>query len=113
MATGEETFIYGDGSQARDFVHVSDVARAMLAAGGRAGGVYNVGTAVATSIVDLHSRCARVSGYEREPTFAPPRRGELQRSVLDRTRAERQLGWRPEVPLGEGLQATWEWITQR
>jgi UDP-glucose 4-epimerase len=113
MAAGEETFIYGDGRQVRDFVHAGDVARAMLAAAGRNGGVYNVGTGVATPIFDLHALCTRVTGYQREPTFAPPRRGDLQRSVLDPTLAERHFGWRPDVPLEEGVQATWEWVIAR
>ena len=80
-----------------------DVARATLAAAGQDGGVFNVGTGSETSVVELLRglpRAWRASALEAE--HAPARLGELQRSVLDVSRAERELGWRPEVPLEEG-----------
>jgi UDP-glucose 4-epimerase len=109
MAAGEETTVFGDGGQTRDFVYVDDVVRALLIAPGR-GAVYNIGSGVETSVRELHERCRAVSGDERAPREAPPREGDLQRSVLDVSRAERELGWRQEVSLGEGLRRTWEWI---
>jgi UDP-glucose 4-epimerase len=108
MGAGEETLVYGDGLQSRDFVHVGDVARALLAAAGAKAGVYNIGTGVDTKIVDLHALCRRATGTEGEPTFAEPRPGEILRSVLDPSAAERELGWRAEVDLEEGLRKTWE-----
>jgi UDP-glucose 4-epimerase len=110
MARGEETEIYGDGLQARDFVEVSDVVGAMLAAVGQPAGVFNVGTGIATSVAELHARCRRVSRADGEPRFAEARPGELRRSVLDPTRAERELGWRPQVALEDGLKTTWSWL---
>ena len=108
MGAGEETVVFGDGLQSRDFVHVGDVARALLAAAGAKPGVYNIGTGVDTRIVDLHALCRRATGTEGEPTFADPRPGEILRSVLDPSAAERELGWRAEVDLEEGLRKTWE-----
>ncbi len=108
MAAGQETLVYGDGLQTRDFVHVEDVARAMVAAVGAAPGVYNVGTGVDTTIVDLHGMCRRASETTGEPAFADPRPGEIRRSVLDPAAAERELGWRAETPLEHGLRMTWE-----
>ena len=108
MGAGEETIVYGDGLQSRDFVHVGDVARALLAAVGATPGVYNIGTGVDTRIVDLHALCRRATGTEGDPTFADPRPGEILRSVLDPSAAERELGWRAEVGLEEGLRKTWE-----
>ena len=93
MAAGEETVVFGDGLQSRDFVHVGDVARALLAAVGATPGVYNVGTGVDTTIVDLHALCRRATGTTGEPTFADPRPGEIRRSVLDPSAAEGALGW--------------------
>jgi UDP-glucose 4-epimerase len=112
MAAGEETTIYGDGRQTRDFVHVADVVRALLLAPGKAG-VFNVGSGVETSVLELHKRCRAVTGDGREPTFAPAREGDVLRSVLDVSLAERELGWRPEVSLDEGLRRTWEWVQSR
>ena len=108
MASGEETVVYGDGGQSRDFVHVGDVAQALLAAVGAARGVYNIGTGVATTIVDLHALCRRASGTEGEPAFADARPGEIRRSVLDPAAAAEALGWRAATELEEGLRATWE-----
>jgi UDP-glucose 4-epimerase len=109
MAAGAETRIYGDGRQSRDFVHVDDVVRALLAAVGR-GGAFNVGSGVETSVLELHQQCSSVAGDERGPSFGPPREGDVVRSVLDVSRIERELGWRPEVALEDGLRRTWDWV---
>ena len=74
------------------------------------GGVFNVGTGVETSVVELYDAIQRGGGVEREPEFAAARLGELQRSVLDSSLAARELGWRPERSLDDGLAATWSWV---
>jgi UDP-glucose 4-epimerase len=103
--------IFGDGSQTRDYVYARDVARAVLAALGQAGGVFNVGTGVETSVLELYDTVQAVAEVGREPAFESPRLGELQRSVLDVSRAGRELGWHPEHSLVQGLSATWDWLT--
>jgi UDP-glucose 4-epimerase len=102
--------IFGDGSQTRDYVFVGDVARASLAASEREGGVYNVGTGRETSVVELLELCQRIAGTSVEPTFMPARPGEIQRSVLDISRAVDELGWRPEHSLEDGLRETYEFF---
>jgi UDP-glucose 4-epimerase len=112
LLTGDGTpKIFGDGRQTRDYVFVGDVVDATLAALDHPGGVLNVGTGVETSVLELYEAISRVSGVEREPEQAPARLGELQRSVLDPGRAERELGWRPRHSLDDGLRATWEWMS--
>ena len=103
--------IFGDGTQTRDYVYVGDVVAATVAAAEHAGGVLNVGMGVETSVVELYDRIQRVAGVEREPQFAEPRPGELQRSVLDASLAKRELGWEPQHSLDEGLAETWAWIS--
>jgi UDP-glucose 4-epimerase len=113
LARDEETLVFGDGEQSRDFVYVRDVAAAVLAALGRDGGAYNVGTGVETTVNELHALCRKVSGRTREPQHVEPRLGDVRRSVLDVSRAERELGWRPAVSLEDGLRETWHWtVTQ-
>ena len=107
LAAGEPPRIFGDGSQTRDYVYAGDVASAALMAAGKAG-VFNIGTGIETSVLELYELCRRVAGSELEAEHADARLGELQRSVLDVTRADRELGWRPEVGLEEGLRLTWE-----
>ena len=111
LAAGEAPRIFGDGSQTRDYVYAGDVARATLAAAGQDGGVFNVGTGMETSVVELYALCRAAAGSTIDPEEAPARLGELQRSVLDVSLAARTLGWQPQVTLGEGLRLTWESIS--
>jgi UDP-glucose 4-epimerase len=107
IASGERPRIFGDGSQTRDYVYVADVVAATLAALDQAGGVFNVGTGTEASVVELFEACRRVSGADVEPEFASARLGELQRSVLDVSRAAETLSWAPRRSLDEGLAETW------
>ena len=109
---GDETVIFGDGLQTRDFVYVGDVVDALLAASGHAGDVFNVGTGEETTVLELHRLCAKVAGADAEPRFEPARLGDARRSVLDVSHAAEDLGWRPQVTLEEGLRRTWDWLTQ-
>src|SRR6266404_2207204 len=83
MARGEDTLIFGDGLQTRDFVYVGDVVGALLAAAGHDGGTFNIGTGEETTVLELHRLCAEVSGSKAEPAFEPARLGDARRSVLD------------------------------
>ncbi len=112
LAAGEETTIFGDGEQRRDFIYVGDVVRGVLAAIGHAGGVYNIGTGVETSINELHAVCRRVTGVNRAPAYAEARPGDVRRSVTDPALAERELDWRAEQSLEDGLRLTWKTLQE-
>jgi len=112
FARGDETVIFGDGGQTRDFVFVGDVVDAALAVVGHAGDTFNVGTGEETSVLELHRLCAKVAGVDAEPRLEPARLGDARRSVLDVSHAAEELGWRPQVSLEDGLRRTWEWLTQ-
>jgi UDP-glucose 4-epimerase len=107
LLAGEPLTLYGEGRPTRDYVHVADVVRAFLAATGRTG-TYNVGTGVATPTADVLAALQAAAGTAAEPRLAPLRPGELQDSQLDASLAARELGWRAETPLAEGLAATLE-----
>jgi UDP-glucose 4-epimerase len=108
MRDGQGTEIFGDGSQTRDFVYVGDVVAGLLAAAAApGGGIYNVGSGVATSIRELHRLCAETTGAGSEPQFAPDRPGDLRHSVIDSSRAARELRWQAETTLAVGLATTW------
>jgi UDP-glucose 4-epimerase len=106
LARGEETLIFGDGLQTRDFVYVGDVVGALLAAAGRDGGTFNIGTGQETTVLELYRLCAKAVGSKAEPRFEPARLGDARRSVLDVSTAAAELGWRAETPLAEGLRRT-------
>jgi UDP-glucose 4-epimerase len=111
MARGEETVIFGDGLQVRDFIYVGDVVDALLAAAGHPGGIFNVGTGIETTVLELHRACAEVAGVPSEPTFEPARLGDLRRSALDVSRAASELGFTARFSLADGLTRTWGWTT--
>jgi UDP-glucose 4-epimerase len=109
LAGGEQTLVFGDGEQSRDFVYVGDVVAALLAgAEAEGGGTFNIGTGTETTVNDLHRLCAQTVGVDAEPRYVAARPGDARRSVLDATRAERELGWRAQTPLAEGLRLTWD-----
>jgi UDP-glucose 4-epimerase len=112
MLSGRPCTIYGDGSQTRDFVYVDDVVGAFASAAGEAGrgDLINVSSSVELSVNELHSALAELSGSSLEPVYAPPRPGELNRIVVDSSKAARVLGWRPTVPLQEGLERTLDYF---
>lgn len=108
LADGVVPTIDWDGEQTRDFVYVGDCARAnLLALEGGVGQAYNVGTGVGTSINALHRHLSAVVGQDQEPRRGPRRPGDVRHSYLDCAKIERDLGWRPQVKLREGLERTW------
>ncbi len=102
LLDGKKPRVFGDGLQTRDYVYVGDVVRAMLAAeAGAPGETVNIGAGVEVSVLDLIAGL----GYEGEVEFLDARQGELQRSVLDVSKAARLYGWRAETSLRDGLEA--------
>jgi UDP-glucose 4-epimerase len=108
LLSGEQVVINGDGLQTRDYVYVGDIADANIAGLERAdaSGVVNLGTGVETSVVELYDRLRAVAGVDLAPRHGPAKLGEQRRSVLDISRANEVLGWRPRVSLDEGLRLT-------
>ena len=99
--------VFGDGHQTRDYVYVGDVVDAFTSAAAKeAQGVYNVGTGVETSVLELGHLLAEIWGREFGPEMAAARPGEIQRIAIDSGRAERDLGWRATTALEEGLRQT-------
>ena len=107
MLNNGRPVINGSGEQERDFVYVSDVARANVLALARGdGGVYNIGSGVGTSVNRIFELLAALTGYAGPVVHGPPKRGEVFKVYLDARRARQDLGWAPEVELEEGLTRT-------
>jgi UDP-glucose 4-epimerase len=109
---GRRTFkIHGPGTDTRDYVYVDDVVRANLVAVDRGtGGFYNVGTGRETDVNTIYRLVAERFGTDEEAEHGPARPGDIHRSVLDVSLAERDLGWRPEVDLATGIGRTVDWF---
>jgi UDP-glucose 4-epimerase len=108
VSEGGRPTVYGDGTQTRDYIYVADVVDALMAgAESDAPGPFNVGTGIETDVLELVARLRELGGGEGfEPELAAERTGEVQRISIDPTRAERELGWRPQTGLADGLRAT-------
>lgn len=98
--------IHGDGEQRRDFVHVGDVVRCMrlaFAHAAPAAPVVNVCTGHGTSILELAAVMTRLGGSDLPIQRGPSRAGDVRCSIGDPGEANRRLGWRAEIELGDGL----------
>lgn len=108
MLAGRRPVVFGDGEQTRDFIHVDDVVRATLLAAERAPApwaVYNVSTAVETSLNALYATLKDETGYREDPEYLDRKPGEVFNNSQDPALIARELGWRAEVPLRRGLAA--------
>lgn len=105
LRNGLAPTLYGFGRPTRDYVHVHDVVRALLAASGTAG-TFNVSTGIETPVRDVFDTLQRVAGTELEPELAPLRAGELERSCMDPGHARQVLAWQAEIELADGFEST-------
>lgn len=107
LRSGKQPTIYGDGKQTRDFVHVANIVEANLLAGASQrplmGEVFNIGTGVRVSLLEVLQTMAGIFGVKAEPVFAPGRAGDVRDSLADISRARDVLGYEPRVGLEEGL----------
>ncbi|MDP9437787.1 MAG: SDR family oxidoreductase [Actinomycetota bacterium] len=110
LTVGEPSTINGTGEQTRDYVYVSDVARANVMAleGDAPSGAYNVGTGLETNVNKLYESLRGISGKDLPPEYGPAKPGEQIRSSVDPALAKYALGWRSEVDLVAGLRKTLE-----
>jgi UDP-glucose 4-epimerase len=109
LLAGERQTIFGDGEQTRDFVHVENVVDANLRAATTprvAGRVFNVASGRSTSLNQLLSLLAELTGLEPNPAHAPARDGDVRDSAADIAAATADLGYRVSVSLEAGLTGT-------
>ncbi len=113
MLAGQPPTVFGDGGQRRDFVFVGDVAQANLRAAeseAAAGESINICTGREVTLLELLATLQELIPNAPAPAFAPPRPGDIYRSVGDPTKAARLLGFRPQTPLRQGLAEVVAWM---
>lgn len=106
MRAGRRPTVFGDGTKARDYVYVGDVAAANVAAlkrGNAKNVTVNIGRGAAVTDREMFEAIARAVGFAQKPIYAPYRPGEIYRIALDAHRAQKILGWKPKVALKEGV----------
>jgi nucleoside-diphosphate-sugar epimerase len=113
IAAGEPIDVHGDGEQSRDFTYVGNVVDATLRAGsaeGASGEIVNVAAGSPSSVNAIAETIGRILDKPVERRTLPPRAGDIRDSWADLTKAERLLGYRPQVALEEGLRRTVEFL---
>ena len=93
--------INGDGTQFRDFVHVSDVVNANIMSmdSDVAYGFFNVGTNTSITILDVAKTIIEYSGLDIEPTFGPALNGDVHGTVANIDLIKKEIGWKPTIML--------------
>lgn len=109
--SGEPLTIYGDGSQTRDFVNVSDIAEANYLAfeKGKSTDVYNLGSGSTISINELAKLMLDIAGKNNEIIYAPERPADVKHCKAETAKVEEGLGFKAKVPFPEGLSEYMEW----
>ena len=114
MLLDTQAVINGKGEQLRDYVFATDIARAnLLALQAGDNRIYNAGSGIGVSVNQVFAYLKEITGYKRQPEFGPPRPGEVSASYLDSQKAERELGWKCQVPLADGLRETVEYVREQ
>jgi len=112
IAEGKQPLIFGDGKQTMDFVCVPDIARAnvLAAEADVTDRVYNIASSTETSLTGLAEALLRTMGSDLDVEHGPERAvNGVTRRLADVSAAERDLGWKPEIGLEEGLAELVEW----
>ncbi|MDN5935603.1 MAG: GDP-mannose 4,6-dehydratase [Nitrosospira sp.] len=110
---GERLEIYGDGTQTRDFIHISDLVRAIRQAAqlpGIGGETFQIATAFETTVAEMTEKLVnamQAEGMDKPDIFyGPTRDGDVARNYSDTTKAQQRLEWTPQIPLEDGLRRT-------
>ncbi len=110
---GEKLSVHGSGQACRDWLHVSDTVRGVesaLLSEKAIGQVLNLGTGVATSVMDIAGMILSHTGKASELIeHTPERPGQVEKHVADFSKAKEILNWEPEVSLKQGLSETVDW----
>ncbi len=112
LLRGDQTIVYGDGEQTRDFTHIDNVVEAnMLAAAAKntQGQVINIACGQSVSINQVIATINNLLGTDLKPKYAPPRAGDVMHSLADITLAREVIGYEPHLMFEDGLARAIEW----
>ena len=117
IAQDQPIYIFGDGGQTRDFIYVGDVAeancQALTAPMSAVNRVYNISTQTQTSVNDLAALLTQAAAKPAKTNYLPAREGDIYHSTLSNKRAVTILGWKPVMPLPDGLKQTYHFLQKK
>lgn len=117
LSKNQQAEMWGDGTKTRDYVFIEDVVRINLLAlnvpNDHPDPVFNVGTGVETTLNTIYKKIADMLNKEARPTYHPDRPGEQIRYCLDSSKAQKELKWKPECSLDNGLRLTFEYARSK
>ena len=102
-----------DGTGVRDYIHVVDLAKGHVVAIEKIESagchIYNLGTGVGYSVLDLVKAFSKACGHDVPYKFAPRRPGDIAACYADATKAKNELGWTAELGIDEMCASSWNW----
>jgi UDP-glucuronate 4-epimerase len=115
MSAGEPITLFGDGSSQRDYTYVDDIvdgteAALAFTAGEPRFDIFNLGESQTTTLLRLVELLASALGVEPRVVWQPPQPGDVERTYADVSKARRELGYAPRVPVEDGIPRFVEWF---
>jgi UDP-glucuronate 4-epimerase len=113
ILAGMPITMFGDGSMRRDFTHVADIVRGILAALDRCPAgfrPYNLGSGAPVDLSTLVRSLGEIAGVTPGVVRSPVPLGDVEATFADVSRARAELGWQPSIPLREGLATVVDWV---
>jgi UDP-N-acetylglucosamine 4-epimerase len=115
LLENKQPLMYGDGGQTRDFTFVENVVqanmKALFSASNATNQVYNIALGETTSLNQLFNFLQKLAGSSLKPLYVPERSGDIRNSLADISKAQRLLGYQPQIRIEEGLKITYDWFT--
>ena len=115
ILAGQPITVFGDGSMRRDFTHVDDIVRGVMAAADRAPQgfrVYNLGSGAPISLTELVTAMGKAAGRSPDVRHEPVPLGDVDATFADVARARVELSWEPRITLDEGLETVVKWLKE-
>ena len=113
ILAGEKITVFGDGSMRRDFTHVDDIVRGVIAAADQTPAGYrdyNLGSGSPITLADLVVAMERAAGRKPVVEHAPVPLGDVDATFADIARAKAELGWEPRIKIEDGLATVVDWL---
>ncbi|WP_281085461.1 SDR family oxidoreductase [Methanosarcina acetivorans] len=107
----ETVAIFGDGKKTRDFTYIDDIVRANLICMKKGSDVYNIGSGHSITINELASKIIEINESESEIVYTDSMKGDAEHTLSNSKKAWKEIGWKPEVTIEDGLERYAKWIS--